>query len=116
MMAGTVGGGLPPDVGRGRSDGQTARRQAVLDAKADSERVALLGMEDERHEDAILGLLDGRPVDPAGKPVQRVVPSRLGEWRLVQPAGELVLAVLDPVGPGEQQLTAPDAAHLVLRK
>jgi hypothetical protein len=73
-------------------------------------------LEDERHEHAVVGLLDGRPVHPAGKPVHSVVPGRLSDRRLMHPAGEFVLAVLDPVGPGQQQLPAPDAAHLVLPK
>jgi hypothetical protein len=44
------------------------------------------------------------------------VQSRLVDRRLVHPAGKFVLPVLDPIGPGQQQLTAPDAAHLLLGK
>ena len=116
MVPGTVGGGLPSEVARRGPDGQTAGRKAVVDVNAKGEGVPILGMEDEGHHHPVLGMFDGRPVHPAGKAVQGVVPRRLADRRLVHAAGKFVLAILDPVGPGQQQLAAPDAAHFVFRK
>src|ERR1700682_146954 len=115
MVAGAIRGGVRPDVGRRGPDGQAPSGQSVVGVKVEGKRIALLGMEDERHEHPVPRLLAGGPVDPARQPVQRVVPSLLGERGLMELAAEFVLAVLDAVGPGKQQLAAADAAHLALR-
>src|SRR3954451_288088 len=70
-------------------------------------------MEGVLEDDAVGAALRDRPGDPADEAVDRVARPWLGERELVAPAGELVRAVLDPVGPGHEHLAPSGARHLV---
>src|SRR4051794_31695269 len=65
------------------------------------------------HHDTVLLALAHGPGGPAHEAVDRVLFLGVVDRELMAVAPELVAAVHDPVGPGEQDLSPPRRAHLV---
>jgi hypothetical protein len=70
-------------------------------------------MEDVLHHDPVRLARGGVPGSPADETVDRVPALRLGQGELVTATVELVAAVLKPVRPRDQNLTAARGTHLV---
>ena len=64
--------------------------------------------------DAVAAALVQLPVGPADETVDGVAVLGLRQRCLVLDPAELVASVANPVGPRDQQLTAPASAHLAL--
>ena len=71
-------------------------------------------MQRVRHDHASWLDLRCGPTRPTDEAVDGVAVLRLVERELVPLAVELVAPILEPIGPGEQDLPAPGAAQLVL--
>src|SRR5438876_571686 len=74
--------------------------EPVIDCQRQRERVALLWVEKQLHDDSVGPLVAGCPAQPAGQAVNRVAPVRLAQWRLMGNTPELVSPVLQSVRPG----------------
>jgi hypothetical protein len=85
----------------------------VLDLERKRERVAGLRMELVPHQHPVRRAFGDQPGAPADEAVDRIPLADLVQRELVTLPVEVVDAVLDPVGEGDQHLTAPRAAHLV---
>src|SRR5579862_1120984 len=59
--------------------------------------------------------LRARPISPADEAVDRVSLLGLAQRQLLADAVELVAAISDPVGPGQQVLATAAGAHLISR-
>ena len=90
-----------------------AREARPVDAQREREGVTGSRVEEVFHHDAAGLPLARRPRLPPDEPVDRVAPLRLIDRELVASACELVSAVLDPVRPRDQHLSAARAAHFL---
>ncbi len=111
MRAEAVRACVLPDVRRLHAHGEAVPGERVLDPEIERERVARSRVQSVLEHGALRLLLGDRPRRPAHEPVDRVAALGLVERELVALARELVAAVLDPVGPGREQLPAAGAAH-----
>src|SRR5215471_1028753 len=92
---------------------KTARRERIFDAEPEGERVAGLRMEDVFHKNLVRLACNGPPAGPADEPMDGVVALWLVEWQLVAAPVELVAAILQSVGPRDQDLPTRRRAHLI---
>src|SRR5262245_27109586 len=92
---------------------KTARRERIFETEPEREWVAGLRIEDVFHQNLVRLACNRPPGGPADEPMDRVVALRLVEWQLVAAPVELVAAVLQSVGPRDQDLPASRCAHLI---
>ena len=100
MVTGAVRKRLRSGIRRCRLHGETALGQPVVDGQRQGERVALLWVEEQFHDDPIGPLVACFPAEPAGQAMNRVAPVGLGQRGLMGDVRELVAPVLQPVRPG----------------
>src|SRR5262249_30214383 len=92
---------------------KTARRERVFNAEPEGEWIAGLWIENVFHQDAVRLARNSPPAGPADEPMNCVLAFHLVERKLVAAPVELVAAILQPVGPGDQDLPAGRRAHLL---
>src|SRR5262245_8478671 len=113
MRATAIGTRNRAGVGGRCPHAKTARRERVFDAEPEAEWVARLRIEDVFHENPVRLARNGPPGVPADEPMDCVVALRLVERQLMAAPVELVAAILQPVGPRDQNLPAGRGAHLL---
>ncbi len=104
-----------PGVSRGDGDAQAVRADPVLGGELDRVRVARMRVQREFQPYPVRPLLGGPPRHPAGQPVDRVAPGRLGQVELPVLPVVAVGAAGHPVRPGQQDLAGAVLDGLVLR-
>jgi hypothetical protein len=112
MRARSVGTRARPDVRGGRARRQALIGERVLDLEPERERIPRLRLEREREHRAVGLLLLDAPRGPARETVDRVARRRFRQRQLELAAVELVGAVLQPVGPGNQHLAPGPREHI----
>src|SRR5262245_18913060 len=114
MRTAAIGTRARADVGSRCAHTKTARRERIFDTETERKWVAGLRIEDVFHENLVRFARNGPPSGPADEPMNCVVALGFVERQLVATPIELVVAILQPVGPGYQDLTARRRAHLIL--
>src|SRR5215208_3966777 len=107
MVAASVGARGVPAIGSGRLHAQALVGEPILDAERQTERVAGPRMQHVLHHDPVLRALGGDPGGPADEPVDGVLLLEVVDRELVVLSVEAVAAILDSVGPRDEDLSTP---------
>ena len=105
MRATPVGARLAPGVGSGRPHAKAGSRQRILDGELERERIAGLRLQYVLHHDPVRLAIAHIPGGPADEAVDGIAMLGLVQRELVGTAVEVVAPVLEPVRPGNENLS-----------
>ena len=95
-----------PGVRHPAKDLEAAFTEPVVELEANTERIGGLRVDNTREHGPVRAMLVDRPRQPSHETVDRVRPLRLVESRVADDRAHLVQAVLEPVRPRGEHLTA----------